>query len=217
MSDFTISKIEPQKKSKNRFSIFSDNEFKIGVSAETLLKFELQVDKIITPDLFQQIQENEDYIFLKESALRFLSRRPHSIKELKDKLFNKSKNTQSINRIVKEFLENNYLNDTTFAESFIADEIRLKNSGPLLIKNKLLNKGVDREIIDSKLNDAYDEPIQLKNCKLLAEKKLNIINKKVSASERKSKLINYLKQKGYHWDIIKQVVESIIAGENDEE
>jgi len=181
MSDFTISKIEPQKKSKNRFSIFTNKEFKIGVSAETLLQFKLQVDKIITPELFQQIQANEDYIFLKESALRFLSRRPHSIKELKDKLFNKSKNTQSINRIVKEFLENNYLNDTTFAESFIADEIRLKN------------------------------------CKLLAEKKLNIINKNFSASERKSKLINYLKQKGYHWDIIKQVVESIIAGENDEE
>jgi len=217
MSDFTISKIEPQKKSKNRFSIFADNKFKIGVSAETLLQFELQVNTIISPVLFQQIQANEDYISLKESALRFLSRRPHSIKELKDKLFNKSKNIQSIDKIIKEFHENNYLNDESFAEAFIADEIRLKYSGPLLIKNKLLSKGVNGEIIDSKLNDAYDEPIQLKNCKLLAEKKLNIINKNLSASDRKSKLVNYLKQKGYHWDIIKQVIESMIMGENDEE
>jgi len=217
MSDFTISKIEPQKKSKNRFSIFSDNEFKIGVSAETLLKFELQVDKIITPDLLQQIQSNEDYTSLKDSAFRFLSRRPHSIKELKDKLFNKCKNIQSIERIIREFQEKNYLNDESFTESFVTDEIRLKNSGPLLIKNKLLNKGVRGEIIDFQINEAYNESTQLKNCKLLAEKKMRTIKNNLSVSDRKSKLVNYLKQKGYHWEITKIVIEPFFRGENDEE
>lgn len=217
MSDFTISKIEPQKKSKNRFSIFANKEFKIGVSADTLIKFELKVGKIITSDLFQRIQSNEDYNFLKESALRFLSRRPHSTKELKDKLFGKSKNIQSIEMIVKELNQNNYLNDKIFSEAFITDEIRLKKTGPLLIKNKLLIKGVNTEIIDSKIIDLYDESNQIKNCKLLAVKKLSIINKKLSVAERKSRLINYLKQKGYHWEIVKLVIEPLFAGENDEE
>ena len=31
-----ITKIEPQKKNKNRFSIYSDNEFIIGISDEEL-------------------------------------------------------------------------------------------------------------------------------------------------------------------------------------
>ena len=41
--------------------------------------------------------------------------------------------------------------------------------------------------------------------------------KKFSISEKKSKLANYLKQKGFHWEIVKQVIEPLINGENDEE
>ena len=119
--------------------------------------------------------------------------------------------------IIKEFRENNYLNDKIFSEAFIIDEIRLKKTGPLLIKNKLLNKGVNAEIIDSKITDLYNESNQVKNCKLLAEKKLNTLNKNLSTAEKKSKLSNYLRQKGYHWEIIKNEIEPFFTGENDEE
>ncbi len=217
MSDFTISKIEPQKKSKNRFSIFANNQFKIGVSTDTLLKFELQTGKIITYDLFQKIQDNEDYSSLKESALRYLARRPHSIKELKVKLFRKTKNSQSINHIIKEFQAINYLDDESFANTFISDEIRLKKSGPLLIKNKLIVKGVNSDIIDSLIDNNYSLNDQIENCTLLANKKMNSISRKFSIPEKKSKLTIYLKQKGYHWEIVKQVIQPLINGENDEE
>ena len=217
MSDFTISKIEPQKKRKNRFSIFANKEFKIGISTDTLLKFELQTGKTITPDLLLKIQDNEDYISLKESALRYIARRPHSIKELKDKLFIKSKNAQSINKIIEEFQAVNYLDDESFAFAFLTDEMRLKKSGPLLIKNKLLQKGVSVDTIDSLIENNYNIPNQIENCNLLANKKIIGMNKKFSIPEKKSKLANYLKQKGYHWEIVKQVIEPLINGENDEE
>ncbi len=217
MSDFLISRIESQKKRKNRFSIFSDNEFLIGVSSDTLLKYGLQVGTSVTPDLLLKLQENEEYISLKDSGLRFLARRPHSIKELKDKLFKKSKSPNLIDSIIEEFKSNNYLNDETFANAFLTDEIRLKKTGPLLIKNKLLQKGVYSEVIDSLINNNYDVAHQTKNCTILVNKKLNVLNQKLSSIERKTKLVNYLKQKGYHWDIIKQVVESLNLGDSDEE
>ena len=100
MSDFIISRIESQKKRKNRFSIFTENEFLVGVSDETLLKFGLQVGKIISQELLLELQNNEDYISLKNSAIGFLARRPHSIKELNDKLFNKNKSPNLIDSII---------------------------------------------------------------------------------------------------------------------
>ena len=163
------------------------------------------------------LENHEDYVSLKNSAMGFLARRPHSVKELKDKLFKKNKNQNLINSIITEFKTNNYLNDETFANAFLSDEVRLKKSGPLLIKNKLLQKGVKSEIIDSLINYNYDVTNQISNCAILANKKLKILNQKLSVTERKSKLVNYLKQKGYHWDIIRQVVESLNPGENDEE
>ena len=217
MSDFTISKIEPQKKSKNRFSIFSGSTFKIGVSTDTLIKFGLKVGKKISTELLLQIRDSEDYIALKNSALRYLARRPHSIKELKDKLFKKSKNISSINRVIEECLENKYLDDSAFAVAFLSDEIRLKKSGPLLIKNKLLSKGVQSEIIDQLLITNYSESEQFSNCAVLAEKKINSVNPKVSGPDKKSKVVNYLKQKGYHWESIRPVIDSLKMGDKNEE
>ena len=106
MSDFIISRIESQKKRKNRFSIFTENEFLVGVSGDTLLKYGLQVGTSVTPDLLLKLQDNEEYLSLKNSGLRFLARRPHSIKELKDKLFNKSKSPNLIDSIIEEFKSN---------------------------------------------------------------------------------------------------------------
>lgn len=217
MSDFLISKIEPQKKRKNRFSIFSEQKFLIGVSDETLLKFGLHVGKTIPEDLLISIQNNEDYLSLKKSALGFLARRTHSVKELKDKLIKKNNNVHLINSILTEFKTSNYLNNEIFANAFLTDEVRLKKTGPLLIKNKLLQKGVNVEIIDSLITNNYDVSNQISNCTILANKKSKILSHKLSVTEKKSKLANYLKQKGYYWDTIKVVVDSLNLGENDEE
>ena len=217
MNDFLISRIESQKKRKNRFSIFTENEFLVGVSSDTLLKYQLHVGSRVTPDLLSELHENEEYISLKDSGLRFLARRPHSIKELRDKLFKKSKNQKLIDSIVEEFKSYDYLNDETFAFAFLTDEIRLKKSGPLLIKNKLLQKGVNQEIIITLMDNNYRSANQSENCSYLASKKLNTLNRKNTDTEKKVKLINYLKQKGYHWEISKQVVESLNLGEIDEE
>jgi regulatory protein len=217
MSDFLISRIESQKKRKNRFSIFTENKFLVGVSDETMLKYGLQVGKSISQNLLQELQNNEDYISLKNSALGLLARRPHSVKELKDKLFKKNSNVNLINSIVENFKTYKYLDDEMFAQAYLTDEIRLKKSGPLLIKNKLLQKGVNPETINTVIENDYDISIQISNCEILANKKFRIISQQLSLAEKKSKLANYLKQKGYHWEIVKQVIEPLINGENDEE
>lgn len=217
MSDFLISRIEPQKKRKNRFSIFAEDKFLVGVDGETLLKFGLQIGKIISSDLLLELQKNEEYISVKNSALGYLARRHHSVKELKVKLFKKTKNDKLINLIIEELKKHNYLNDETFAQAFLSDEIRLKKSGPLLIKNKLLQKGVHSEIINSLLEDNYSIYDQIQNCEFLANKKIAVINNRISIADKKTRLASYLKQKGYYWDVIKQAVESLNLGENDED
>ena len=212
-----ITKIEPQKKNKKRFSIYNNNEFIIGVSDVTLLKFNLHVGVEINEDLIEKIKNKEDFYSLKDSAYRFLSRRQQSVKELKDKLNKKSGNTNLINKVINELLDKNYLNDLTFAKVFLKEEIKLKKNGPLLIKSKLFQKGVSREIIDSLISSDYTDGIKIENCTYLAEKKLRSLNKTISGQDKKRKLINFLKQKGYDWETCDQVIHSIIPGGNDNE
>ncbi len=212
-----ITKIEPQKKNKNRVSIYSDNEFIIGISVDTLLKFNLQAGVEISEELINKIGEKENFDSLKNSAFRFLSRRQHSIKELRDKLFRKSKTSKLIDKVIKHLLDKRYLDDFSFAKTFLNEEIKLKKNGPLLIKSKLLRKGIKSETIELLISSKYSNSMQINNCKYLAEKKLNSLIKKSTNKNKKIKLINHLKQKGYDWETCDQVFNSIYPGGNEDE
>ncbi|MFC2088256.1 regulatory protein RecX [Calditrichota bacterium] len=215
--NFIIDKILPQKKSKNRFSIFSKDEFIIGISDRSLLQYNLHVGSEITQSLLTEIKKKEDLNTLQNAAFRFLARRQHSVHELKRKLFTKTSDHQLIEQVIAYLLENNYLNDNEFTAAFLNEEIKLKKSGSLLIKKKLLQKGVNAEIIGNLISSNYSAEDQLQNCQNLAFKKLNTFKNIISIKQKKIKLVNYLKQKGYDWETCKQAVMSLNLGENDEE
>lgn len=215
--NIVIDKIIPQKKSKNRYSLFCNEKFVIGVSDSTLLQYNLHIGSEISPQLITEIKNKEDKNALMSAAFRFLSRRQHSVFELKKKLFNKTSNQQLIDQIIKELIDKNYLNDQHFTEALLNEEIKLKKSGPLLIKKKLLQKGISLDIIDTIIINNYSEKDQYKNCHHLALKKLNMFKNVSSAQQKKIKLVNYLRQKGYDWQLCEPVIKSLNLGENNEE
>jgi len=104
--------------------------------------------------------------------------------------------------------DKNYLNDDSFARQVVADEINLKKSGPVLIKNKLLKKGVENSLVTSIIDELYDEKIQYQNCQYLANKKIGLLNNSNDRS-KKTKLGNYLIQKGFSWDMCNRVISEI--------
>jgi regulatory protein len=201
----TITKIESQKKNKKRYSLFSGDTFVIGVSEETLLEFNIFSGQSLSEGEIEQIRQKENYIALREQAWRFLARRMHSEKELTIKLINKGYNKTNIENIIEELREKKYLNDEHFARQLISEEIELKKNGPILIKNKLLKKGIEMSLLTSLLDESYPEELQYHNCIQHAQKKLkSYLNK--DESSIKNKLANFLTQKGFTWEIINRVI-----------
>lgn len=207
-----ITKIEPQKKRKDRYSVYADEQFLIGVSQETLIKYNLHAGKQLNAGEINKIKSTESERKLRDQSYRFLSRRAHSCKELYDKLIIKEYPPSAIKNIIDEFVSNGYLNDTEFTKIFIAEEIKLKKSGPLLIRSKLIKKGVNRELIDDLLSSLYDENEQIENCTYLVLKKYKQVNR-----EKKKAVINYLRNKGYHWQQISLAISQILWEDNNEE
>ena len=207
-----ITKIEPQKKRKDRYSVYADEQFLVGISQDTLIKYNLHVGRELDTSEINKIKSAESELKIRDQAYRYLSRRAHSCKELYDKLIIKEYSPSAINNIIDEFISNGYLNDTEFTKIFITEEIKLKKSGPLLIKNKLIKKGVNREIIDDLLSSLYDENEQVENCSYLVLKKYKRISR-----EQKKAVINYLRNKGYYWEQISLALPQILWEENNEE
>lgn len=74
-------------------------------------------------------------------ALRLLARREHSIQELRQKLRNKGVESEWIDPLLERLLEEGWLNEQRFAESFTRSRVA-RGLGPYRIRRELQEKGV---------------------------------------------------------------------------
>jgi len=81
------------------------------------------------------------------SGMRLLATREHSVKEIVDKLLSKTEFSDIAYAVVDELLENKYLSDQRFAESYIRSRAS-KGFGPVKIRSELKNKGISDQLID---------------------------------------------------------------------
>ncbi|MEW8957272.1 MAG: recombination regulator RecX, partial [Clostridium sp.] len=85
-----ITKIEAQKKHKDRVNIFIDDEFAFGCDGELLYKFSLNKGSSIDKEKIIKIIKEEEFIKCKSYCLNVVSRGLKTEKEIRDKLYEKS-------------------------------------------------------------------------------------------------------------------------------
>lgn len=159
------------------------------------------------------MKEEEVYQKLKDYSFRLLSIRPQSTEELKTKLllYCRKKNIPQkyISHVLDDLIGLNYLNDTDFASWFIDRRQSVKPKGEKLIRLELLQKGIDKKIIDEAFekNNKEDKNIDFENAKKIAIKKF-ILYKKMDPIYAKQRLSRYLYSKGFEWDLIERVIDS---------
>jgi regulatory protein len=153
----TITGIEPQKRAKNRYSVFIDGEFAFGLGGVDLLYHKLEAGQEITADRLGRIIEETVFIKARDKAVSLLAFRQRSVKELTDRLsgdFGK----EIIRRVTDWLSEQKYLDDGAFAEN-LAQNLRGRGYSERAVRAKLFEKGVGGEEIEradtsSELNSA---------------------------------------------------------------
>ncbi len=153
----------------------------------------------------------EDFEKFYNKALRFLSYRPRSEKEVRDRLKIKYQKSNLkdlmliIDRVIQKLKEKKFINDEEFAKGFVESRLRFKPRSLRLIKIELKQKGIDPETINNLQFTIND----LEQAKKLVEKKIERI-KSLSKEEIYIKLGRYLASKGFNWDTIKQVIDETL-------
>jgi len=80
------------------------------------------------------------------AAVRLLGSRDHSVSELSRKLRQREHGDEAIQSAIEELQELNYVNDRRYAQRFVEQRLA-KGRGPLLIRSKLIERGVDQSLI----------------------------------------------------------------------
>lgn len=203
-----ITKIELGKRNKERVNIYIDDEYAFSISAELVYKENLKVKDQINVESLKKLADEDNYIKCKNLALRIIERTYKSEKELRDKLALRGYEDHIIKRTINFLREYNLLNDTNYAKMYVKD--KSKNQGKKKIKYTLLQKGIDENIIEEELEKLDKDEIR-EVVYEMALKKYNILSKREGDEYKLSqKLYRFLMGKGYDYDLIKDVVKSIV-------
>ena len=198
-----ITKIE-QQKNKNRVNIFIDGSFFCGLFTETAVLFGLKVGKVIDENKINEAIRESEQKRAFEKSLDYLSDRLHSKRELTNKLLKKGFDKNSIDGAINKLEEYGYINDSTFAKSYISQNSKYSKAQ---LKAKLISKGIDRGIIDYNLSEFFNEDSEFELCKQQAVKYLK--SKKSGEKNLKQKLTASLARKGFSFDNIKKTIKEL--------
>lgn len=199
-----ITSIEKQKK-EGRYNIFLDGEFAFGLYKETIYEFGLRVNDEITPKQAEEIKTRDEIGFGKRVAYRFLNYKQRSEKEVRKKLKEKKLSDGSIDIVISSLKDLKYINDESYAKSYLQSKILRKPEGKRVLKMKLADKGIPKEIAENILSEQYPPETETEKAAELLRK----YEKKVRAitpAEKKKKCFRFLLSKGFDFDTINEVL-----------
>lgn len=207
-----ITDIAPQKKKENRFNIFIDGKFAFGIDAENFIKFKLKVGRIISSDEESEINQSQEFEYLLDRTLNFLSFRPRSKKEVLDYLakriatknnikFAEAQKSTLIEKVIKKLQKYKYLNDEEFTKWWIKSRAQSSPKGPFALKYELAKKGIDKNIIEKEITKSVNPK---KLAKAAIEKKIKGW-RKLELLEFKKKFFQYLAFRGFDYETISEL------------
>ena len=138
----------------------------------------------------------------REQALKLISFKDRTEKELRRRLEEKEYNEGEIEETI-EFLKNyGYVDDARYARRFAADSVKLKSHGPGRIKTELLRKGIDRDTIEIVLEEMETDPRE----ELEAAMERRFSSADLGNPKERSRVFGYFARRGYSphdiWGVI---------------
>ncbi|EOV9527646.1 recombination regulator RecX [Bacillus cytotoxicus] len=212
-----ITKIEVQKRTKERFNIYIDKgqgeEYGFSVNQAVLIKHGLQKGLEIDEVEIANILYNEEVQKAYLQAISYLSYQMRTKQEVEEYLRKKEVGQAIISEVISKLLHDRYINDKEYAVLYVRTQSNVNQKGPSVIRKELLRKGVQEVIITHSLQE-YPKEKQVDNAFMLVEKKKRSYQKH-SFLQMKQKLEDMLIRKGFSRDVIQICLEELKEEKDD--
>jgi len=201
----TITAINSQRRNPNRYSIFIEGKFVLGIDKKTVEDMGLKVGKLIDEKDLKKITSQEELNKGQAYALMLLGYRERSLREIRMRMRQKGYEEKLIEKVMKYLKDRNLINDKRFTRLWAESRIK-KGYGSWRIQSELEQKGVNREMADEILKDLYSGIDEVQVALDLVEKKRWVSKEPPRLTERVS---NLLRRRGFSFEVISNVVEKI--------
>jgi len=128
--------------------------------------------------------------------------------QVRDKLYSFGSNKSEVEEIIYTLMSENYLNEERFDIHYAGGKFRMKQWGKNKIKQSLKQKQVSDYCVRKALK-VIDEKEYQKTFQKLAEQKIKTLKSEKNNFIKKRKLQDFLLQKGFENELIREVVNNI--------
>ena len=142
-----------------------------------------------------------------DKMAKYCAYQERCVKDVRDKLKTFDISEEEKTKTLDYLLNNRFVNDERFAKSFVRGKVNQSGWGVNKIRFHLIQKGINKEIIEEALGQTDEEVYRQRLTEILKTKAKTI--KADSDFEKKRKLAAYALQKGFEsslvWEIIKDL------------
>jgi len=196
-----ITAIETQRRRADRFNIFVDGEFGFALSGLDLSTAGLRVGQELNADQLAEWRLRSEEGRAYGAALRFLSYRPRSRREVEEYLGRKEYGREVTEAVVERLTAAGLVDDLAFAAAWVANRVALRPRSRRMLEQELRQKGVGAADIQAAL-DGLPEDEYLETIRRVAAKK-----QRSAQYQDPEKLRQYLLHQGFGWAEIKRALD----------
>jgi len=206
----SITALKSQLRDKSRVNVFIDGAYRFSLDITQVADLGIKTGNRYTLDELAELENESQFGKLYTRSLEYSLVRPRSVREMRDYLYRKTRDTRTkegavkrgvskelTERVFNRLVEKGYIDDMKFARFWVENRNLRKGSSLRRLVAELRGKGASSDIIhqvteESERNDT--------------EELRKVIAKKAARYTDEQKLIAYLQRQGFRYDDIKQAL-----------
>lgn len=189
-------------------SVFIDGDFAMGLAREVADTANLHIGQEITTADLANLLASEQLARATSAALNYLAWRPRSEGEIRQRLRRSDTSGDVIDQVIEKLRDWRYIDDEDFARRWIENRAAHRPRGARVLTQELRAKGIDPELASTTVDEAdIDEAA---DALALARKRAGQLSD-LEPEARERRLTGFLARRGYGFDIIRSVLETLRA------
>jgi regulatory protein len=202
--DRKITALKAQKRNQNRISVFLDGEFAFGLAR--IVAAWLHVGQLLNEEQINKLlsQDTEEVAYLK--ALRYLSYRPRSEAEVRQKMISSGYAETVIEKVITRLRDSKFIQDPQFAQMWVENRSTFRPRSQRVLKMELRQKGIHDDTIEAALADVDDDDLAYQAAARRAQKYAGL-----EWQDFREKLSGFLARRGFSYGTIAPVVRQVWA------
>lgn len=199
-----IDEIQPQKRKKDRYNLYSDGQYIASLGAEALVTHGIRAGAEIPVSVLREAVEKDNAAYAFDCAAATLAHGMRTRTDLARRLTERGIDEAAIETALAKLEAYGYVNDAAYASEYVSSAMETGRLGRMAVEYKLKEKGVPAAVVREAM-EAYGEEEERE----IARRELARLMKDGDPKEERKRVSAALIRHGFAYGVISSLFSGV--------